>query len=252
MCTVVILRRPDQDWPTIVGANRDEMHHRPWQPPARHWRDRRDVLAGRDELAGGSWLGLNDDGVLAAVLNRTGELGPSSEKRSRGELVLEALDHADARTAAEALSTLDARAYRGFNLVIADNRDAFWLHGRGGTDRHVRAHAIPGGLSMVTAHDLNDTDSPRIAHYRAKFANATAPDPAANSWKSWEALLADRVGNQTYGPTGAMCIETDQGFGTISSSLIALPGINLWPQKPVWRFSAGPPQEDGYKPVAMD
>src|SRR5215472_12933777 len=107
MCTVVILRRPDHRWPVLIGANRDEMIDRPWRSPDRHWPDRPEVVAGLDVLAGGSWLGINDWGVAAAVLNRTGSLGPAPDRRSRGELVLEALDHADAVTAAEALSYLD-------------------------------------------------------------------------------------------------------------------------------------------------
>lgn len=131
MCTAIILRRPGHSWPILVGANRDEMLDRPTLPPARHWPDRPNVVAGQDELAGGTWLGLNDEGVVSGVMNRRGSLGPIDGVRSRGELVLEALDHADARDAAEALSHLDARAYRAFNLFVADNRDAYWLKGLG-------------------------------------------------------------------------------------------------------------------------
>src|SRR5580693_2543958 len=127
MCTLVILRRPGQDWPVIVAANRDEMVDRPWQEPARHWPDRPEAVAGRDVLAGGSWLGINDFGVVAGVLNRHGSLGPAPGQRSRGELVLEALDHADAKAAAAALGALEPAAYRTFNLIVADNIDAFWL-----------------------------------------------------------------------------------------------------------------------------
>jgi len=84
MCTLVLLRRPGHQWPLILGANRDEMVGRPWKPPGRHWDDRPNVVAGLDELAGGSWLGVNDEGVVAAVLNRVGTLGPADGKRSRG------------------------------------------------------------------------------------------------------------------------------------------------------------------------
>src|SRR6185437_12070711 len=123
MCTLVLLRRPGHAWPVVIGANRDEMIDRPALPPGRHWPDRPEVIAGKDLLAGGSWLGLNDWGVAAAILNRHGSLGPAPGQRSRGELVLEALDHADAVAAADALSGLAPDSYRAFNLVIADNRD---------------------------------------------------------------------------------------------------------------------------------
>src|SRR5262245_2863363 len=131
MCSVVILFRPGHDWPVIVGANRDEMAARPWTAPARHWSDRSHVVAGLDKLAGGSWLGINDQGVLAAVMNRMNSLGPAPGRRSRGELVLEALDHADATEAVKALQDLDPAAYRAFNMVVADSANAYWLRNLG-------------------------------------------------------------------------------------------------------------------------
>ena len=70
MCSIVILRQPGATYPLILGGNRDEMAGRPWKPPARHWPDRPDLIGGIDELAGGSWLALNDTGVVAVVLNR--------------------------------------------------------------------------------------------------------------------------------------------------------------------------------------
>src|SRR5215469_5884619 len=149
MCTLVILRRPGHRWPVLIGANRDEMIDRPWKPPGRHWPDRPEVVGGLDLLAGGSWLGINDWGVAAAVLNRHGSLGPAADQRSRGELVLEALDHADAVAAAEALSHLDPAAYRTFNLIIADERDGFWLRHAGRT--RVELHPLKDGLSMRAA-----------------------------------------------------------------------------------------------------
>src|SRR5271163_1921283 len=160
MCTLVILRRPEHAWPVVIGANRDEMIDRPAKPPGRHWPDRTEIVAGLDLLAGGSWLGLNDWGVAAAVLNRHGSLGPAAGQRSRGELVLEALDHADAVAAAAALTHLDPAAYRTFNLIIADNRDAFWLRHAG--PGRIEARPLADGLSLIAAGDLNETETPRL------------------------------------------------------------------------------------------
>src|SRR4051812_23103110 len=145
MCTLVILRRPEHDWPVVIGANRDEMIDRPAKPPGRHWPDRVEIVAGIDLLAGGSWLGVNDWGVAAAVLNRHGSLGPETGLRSRGELVLEALDHADAGDAAAALSHPDPAASRSFNLIGAHNPDAFWLrHTRPNGNKSGRGEGRPG------------------------------------------------------------------------------------------------------------
>ncbi len=243
MCTVVILRRPGHAWPLLLAANRDEALGRPWRKPDRHWPDRPNVIAGLDEDAGGSWLGMNDEGVVAAVLNRSGSLGPAPNKRSRGELVLDALDHADAGSAAEALADLDGRSYRSFNLVVADSAEAFWLR-HDGTAR-LRFQALPAGISMLTAHELNDPRSPRTTTYLPRFRAAPVPSPDTEEWQAWQALLAstDRNGG---GPGDAMCVEPTGGFGTVNASLIAVPPAERHRQTPIWLFSDGPPNRNNF------
>ena len=256
MCTAVILRLPGHDWPILFAGNRDEMADRPWRPPARHWPDRPEVTAGQDVLAGGSWLGVNDHGVLAAVLNRKGSLGPAADKRSRGELVLEALDHADANYAAEALSHLDPAAYRSFNLVIADSRDAFWLRNLGAGAERVEAFGLPDGISMITAFDRNDSSSSaRVRRYLPRFEASNAPDPESGDWKGWRDILASRDREADAGPEGGMTVSLASGFGTVSSSLVGLPNSvsasRFEPRPPVWLFAAGPPDRVAYLPITL-
>jgi uncharacterized protein with NRDE domain len=249
MCTVVFLRRPGHAWPLILGANRDEMLSRPWKPPARHWPDRPGVTAGLDELAGGSWLGVNDEGVVAGALNRPGSLGPAPGLRSRGELVLEALDHADAAEAAKALAELDGRAYRPFNFFVADNRDAFWLRNSGARSGRVDVFPIPEGVSMLTARDLSDTASPRVRLYLPRFQAATPPDPGRGEWRSWEDLLSSREQFAGEGPDSALAIATDVGFGTSSSALLALPSMERRDARLLWYFAVGLPRPGSYRLV---
>lgn len=260
---MVILRRPGAPWPLILAANRDERIDRPWRSPGRHWPDRPEVVAGQDELAGGSWLGVNDHGVVAGILNRRGTLGPETGKRSRGELVLEALDHADARVAADALADLDGRAYRPFNMMIADNRDGFWIRHAGSLPRtgavrgagdEVEIRPLPLGLAMLTAGDINDPSSPRARRYLPQFRAATAPDPDSGDWSAWEALMASREHDADAGPRGAMTIVTggvaDGAFGTVSGALIALPAVGS-AKKPIWRFCAGRPGAAPYVDIPL-
>lgn len=247
MCTLVTLRRPGHEWPLILAANRDEMAGRPWKSPARHWPDRPEVVGGIDLESGGSWLARNDHGVVAAVLNRVGSLGPAPGKRTRGELVLEALDHADAGAAAVALADLDPGAYRPFNLVVADNRSAWWLAARDHAQA-ILVGRIPDGLSMITAHDLNDTDSGRIARYLPLFREAAPPDPDRGDWREWEILLASRESDEDY--FGAMNIVGSGGFGTLSSALIALPSPDAADPRGKWLFANGRPGEAEYETVA--
>jgi len=250
LCSVVILRRAGHSWPLVLAANRDEMLERAWDPPGRHWSDRPDVVAGRDRLGGGSWLGVNDAGMVAAVLNRVGSLGPATGKRSRGELVLEALDHADAQTAAEQLRHLDPGAYRSFNLVIADRRAAFWLKSVGRSGKGIEVTEVPQGISMLTARDLNDPESPRIARNIPDFSTALPPDPDLDDWDAWLELLR-RTGLDH--PMDGMIVTMESGFETVSSSLIALPAANHAiageDATPVWLFAPGRPDHADYQPI---
>jgi uncharacterized protein with NRDE domain len=252
MCTLVLLRRPGHDWPLVLGANRDEMIERPARPPGRHWPDRPEVVAGMDELAGGSWLGLNDHGVVAAILNREGSLGPAPGQRSRGELVLEALDHADALEAAMALGDIDPRAYRSFNMMLADNRDAFWLrHADPTGSLPVEVQALGPGLAMIASGDLDDTQKPRLRRFRPRFAAAAAPDPGSAGWAAWESLLGDDSTEPEHGDRSAMRFSAEGGFATLSSAMIALPAAARAGIRPVFRFRRWQPAPGPWEDVAL-
>ena len=248
MCTLVILRRPEHDWPVIIGANRDEMIDRPALPPARHWPDRAEVLAGRDLLAGGSWLGVNDWGVAAAVLNRHGSLGPAAGLRSRGELVLEALDHADAVAAASALADLRTASYRSFNLIVADNRDAFWL--RHAETGQIEVRPVKAGLSLIAAGEIDDLRPPRLALAKPRFRAATPPDPDGDGWAAWQDILSDNTVPPGMPSEAALRFLTERGYGTVSSALIALPALATAERRPIFRFAAWQPEPTPWRTVA--
>ncbi len=257
MCSVVICNRPGHAWPIVLGANRDEMAGRPWRAPGPHWPDRPEVVAGLDSLSGGSWLGVNAWGVLAAVLNQPDTLGSAPDKRSRGELVLEALDHAEAGHAAEALADIEPRSYRGFHLVVADPRGAYWVRHPGEATpapARVTVEPIPPGVSMITACDRNDTEaSPRIARYLPRFRAAAAPDPDAGDWTAWQALLGSREADGD--PAAGMTFRLDNGFGTVCSTLVALPArpqrLDETPRPPVMWFAPGPPDCTAFESVPV-
>jgi hypothetical protein len=252
MCTVVLLRRPGHVWPVLLAANRDEMADRPWRAPARHWPDRSAVVAGLDVLGSGTWLGVNDAGVTAAVLNRINTLGPAPGRRSRGELPLIALDHATAGGAARSIARIDPGAYRPFNMVVADADAAYCVRCTDGSEpgaaqASVGIETVPDGLSMITAYDRNDLQSPRIRRYLPRFAAAPVPRPEAEDWSGWIALLAARDFDADAGPGGAMTVVTSTGFGTVSCSLLAVPAERE--KRAVWLFAGGRPGETPFRHI---
>jgi hypothetical protein len=223
----------------MLVANRDEAVDRPWDPPAAWWPGQPGVVAGRDRTAGGTWMGVNAHGIAAAVLNRPGSLGPAAGKRSRGELPLLALAETSLTAAAGAIAACDAGQWRGFNMVIADRSGAMFVRGAG--YGRPSAHRLPPGVSMITAHDPNDLDSPRVARHLARFRHADPPEP--NDWDAWRAILADRSG----AAGEQMNVEPRGGFGTVCSSLMAIPATGA----PVWLFAAGPPDQAPFESVSF-
>lgn len=241
MCTVVTLLRPGHPWPLLLAANRDERVDRAWDKPAAWWPDRPGIVGGRDRDAGGTWMALGPAGVIACVLNRPGSLGPAAGKRSRGELPLLAAEAGDAAAAADRIARLDAGDWRSFNLIVADRRAVIFLRGEG--TGHPEAMPLPPGLHMVTALDPDDPASPRTARHLPKFRAADIPDPETGDWTAWQTLLGDRTG----GRGEALNVPWTSGFGTVCSSLIALGADGAT----TWRFSAGPPDRQPFRPVAL-
>ena len=68
MCLAVLALHALPGIPVLIAANRDEFHARPTHPAAQ-WADAPGLYAGRDGLAGGSWMGVTAQGRFALVTN---------------------------------------------------------------------------------------------------------------------------------------------------------------------------------------
>jgi uncharacterized protein with NRDE domain len=230
MCSIILRITGEK---ILIGANRDERIDRAWDPPGNYWPEYPGIVAGRDRTAGGTWLGLNRHGMMAAVLNRQGTLGPTAGKRSRGELPLLALAEPSLDAATAKIQALDAGAYRSFNFVIADAARAILF--RGLESGAPAPQMLTPGTWMVTSGEANDLSLPRIARHLPKFEAA----PAA----AWPALLADN----TAPDDSALNIPPDDGFATVSAAVITLSRT----EPPVWLFAAGPPHAAAFETVSL-
>jgi transport and Golgi organization protein 2 len=117
MCTVSIV-------PTAGGCrvvcNRDERRTRPVARQPRAWPTEVSwATYPQDPVSGGTWIGVNDDGLVIALLNRTAT--PDVQRptpRSRGSIVPELLACASIDRAMQASDALDRRAFEPFQLVM--------------------------------------------------------------------------------------------------------------------------------------
>ncbi len=220
MCTLVVAARVVPDFPLVIVANRDEQLDRASSPPLR-WNGRSgSFVAPRDEVAGGTWLGLNDAGVFVAITNRY--LGPRDPTRiSRGALVVEALGAASAREIHARVSALDPTSYNGFHLVYADDRDVLATV----SDGHELAQLTLGdGLSIVTERGFGaglrgDGDRRRVQKIERAWDELIPPSAPFDPLRATMLLTEHDAAD----PLGATCIHLDTlRYGTRSSLVLTI------------------------------
>src|SRR5437763_11333553 len=102
MCLLVMLVQTHPDLPLVVAANRDELFDRPAVAMTILREAGPRILGGRDGLAGGTWLAVNERGVVGGLTNRPATKDPA--KRSRGELPIALARHTSAAAAVDAFA----------------------------------------------------------------------------------------------------------------------------------------------------
>ena len=251
MCTLAIYFRVFGDYPVVVAANRDEFLDRPALPPTALC-DRPRIIGGKDLRASGTWLGINEHGLIVGLLNRRiAENGPNDDNlRSRGLLCLDALQHASAASALQYVESQRARDYNGFNLLMASRDEAFVAYNRGGEIEVVK---LTPGMHLLTNADVDDFECPRISRSYGRFAELGqredfAADPVARR-AELAALLADHS-TQLDARTGrpnSLCLHLGD-YGTRSSSLIFLRRDST---RVDHFFASGPPCTASYERAAV-
>jgi len=219
MCTLIAIHRRVAGAPLVVAANRDEFFDRPASGPEFFVHPNgMTILAPRDLKAGGTWLGLNQRGVFAALTNRPTQT-PDPKRRSRGLLVMDALGHPDAEKAAAAFESLRPDRYNPFNLFIADAKDAFTVVCHAGV---VRGAALEPGAHVIGNAEPNDREHTKTQR-TLLAANALLSGTPAETLEGLAGLCRSHEGKDDAqrGPLDATCVHTE-GYGTRSSVLLRL------------------------------
>ncbi len=216
MCTLIVARNVFEGFSIAVAANRDEMLDRLSEPP--HIRDGTiKILAPKDLQRGGTWIGVNEFGVLAALTNRI-DVKSRWGCLSRGQIVMEALEHSSAYEAYADTKRLDNEKLNGFHLVIADKTGMFLVKCDG---RTIERREEDNGVLVVTNHGVGrfTTSSPprRVTHilrvWQEKDITAQKPTP-----KTLAPLLAIHDDWRH----GTCINQPEENYGTKSSSIIRL------------------------------
>jgi uncharacterized protein with NRDE domain len=273
MCLLVVGFALDPDRPLMVGANRDEMLAR----PAVALTVLRDavprILGGRDLRAGGTWLAVNEHGVVAGLTNRPSPGGPDPDRRSRGEIPLALARHPSAESAAGALlEELDASAYNPCWILLGDRDRLYSIE----IDGEGPASTVPldPGLHVLENRPLRPP-SPKSEWVRRGVAEAAAangdlmaalaqvltdhrippdaplPDPSADGpvadGPRADRPVTDEIATEQPRPveTWAACVHTEE-YGTRSSMLVAVSGDK--DRRPSLWVADGPPCTAAFRP----
>jgi uncharacterized protein with NRDE domain len=240
MCTLIVLHRPDPSVPLVIAANRDEYLDRPAAGPAVIESGGRRVLAPLDLRAGGTWLGVAETGVFAALTNRPCP-APDPARRSRGLLVTEALAAPTAAEAAARLGSLSEGAYNPFNLFVADGLRAFVVVYEQGP---IVTELAPGAHLIGNA-DPDDRSVPKVARLLEQ-TERVAEGPAEWWLEGLAAVCRSHEGDG--GPLAPACVHAG-GYGTRSSTLLKLAAE---PARSELRHADGPPcsaEYDEFSPL---
>lgn len=155
MCLINFQLQTHPKYKLIVAANRDEFYGRP-TAPAQFWTDQPELLAGRDLLGMGTWLGITKSGRFAALTNYRDPSEKPEGKISRGEIVRNFLS--GDMPAEEYLKELHLNKdkYNGFNLLVGTPDEIYYYSNVSG-----KIERVSPGTHGLSNH-LLDTPWPKV------------------------------------------------------------------------------------------
>ncbi len=171
MCLLIVMSRVVPDWPLIVAANRDERYERPTAAlgPLPSLGPR--TLGGTDLLAGGTWLAVNEAGVVAGLTNKPSPEGRDPTKRSRGDIPLALTSTSSAASAVAFFeSTFTPGERNPCWALVGDRRSLFYLDLT--LPDAVRTVELPPGLYVLENRAL-DEPSAKVEHVRKAMGGAS-------------------------------------------------------------------------------
>lgn len=200
-------------------------------------------------------MGANEHGLFVGLTNQRS--APQTERRSRGEIVMEALRQETPAKVESLLATIDPRAYNELNLVFGALDDVRVAYGR--RDRPRFEVERPRAPIVVLANDrLNSPEFPKTerAELRARAAIQDGSDTALRE------LLADheRPPEARVMPAGApfpaeilcalqqLCVHLPS-YGTVSATILLYGSDGMLAR---YLYAPGPPCTTEFESIEID
>jgi len=233
MCVLAILYKSAKNTPILVAANREERIERPTVAPKIQSGTPR-VVCGIDQQAGGTWMGINQHGMMVAVTNRPKRM-PPLDPRSRGLLCRELLSTTNAKDASQmAAAELAGGRYDGANYVCADDDYAAVVYG----GDKVEIVPLEPGLHTVGNGNLNDHQDPR-----QEFVRRTLTLHTLDSAVTFLAVASQAFARKCDADGRRGVILRGDQKPTVSASLLSLSNKI---SRCIFQYAPGPPCDHPY------
>lgn len=162
MCLIFLSINDHPKYKLIIAANRDEFYARK-TAAADYWKDRPEIVGGRDLEAHGTWMAMSRSGKIGMVTNYRDLKNLNPNAPTRGYLVSDYLikeNHAE-----EYLKDIHlvADKYNGFNLVIGSPDQLFYY-----SNYQSKVIKMSDGVHGLSNH-LLDTPWPKVRSGKEKF-----------------------------------------------------------------------------------
>ena len=247
MCLLVFSWQMTKEHPLIVAANRDERFDRRAESISVLRECNPRVLGGRDQVAGGTWLAVNEHGVVVGLTNRPSPGGRDLTKRSRGELPLMVANQRSAAAGVAALTrTVLPGQYNPAWLLVGDRESLYYVELT--IDGPPSWRPLPPGIHVLENVALGEP-SPKVDWVLSQMSAVEREDPSL--WTAVRSVLSDHTVPSfemvDHGATEevvrrlatlAPCVHTDD-YGTRSAALLRVPADTL--EKPDMLVADGPP-----------
>ena len=228
--------------PILVAANREEPLDRICPTPSIQSGKPR-ILASIDQKTGGTYLGVNQNGMFAGATPRRKYESPFSP-RSRGVLCRELLRCNSARQAVDvAMEELHSNQYDGVNYVVADSESGWVIHA--GND--INVSELSEGLNIIGNRDVND-----VADERVRLARRLLTLQMLDSPVKFLAVASKVFARSPNGPGRPSMVIREKDFGTVCSTLISL---GKKPRDAIYQYANGAPDQtkfEDYSPMLRD
>jgi uncharacterized protein with NRDE domain len=224
MCLILFAYHYHPGYQLVLAANRDEYYERP-TAQASFWEDCPDVLAGRDLVAGGTWLGITCTGRFAALTNYRDPALTVKNLRSRGHLVSDYLCGNLSPGDYMAMLSKKDTEYNGFNLLAGDSNSLWHYCNITGNQQR-----LSPGLYGLSNRFL-DTPWPKVTRGKENMARCLRAE-TIDSEKLFTLLVDDSLACDSQLPCTGVGLEwerilspvfiTSAIYGTRSSTVLTI------------------------------